>query len=49
MLRPFLIVVSPHRIDRGDLTKPVKDLLPVNIPAVQDGVTALQRLQDLRP
>ena len=48
VLRPFLVVVAPDRLDRGDLPKLLQDLPAADIPGVEDHVAALQVLNHLR-
>ena len=48
MLRPFLIVVAPHGVHRGDLRQLIQNGLLVDVAAVENGVTAVDYLQYFR-
>ena len=49
MLRPFLIVIAAHHIHRCYLFKTVKNILPVDISSVKDGVAPVQDIQYFFP
>ena len=46
---PFLVVVSPNHIDRRNLLQRVQNALVIDVPTVEDTVTAAQDFQDLLP
>ena len=46
---PFFVVVSPNRIDRRNSAQFLQNALIVDVPGVEDAVTASQNFQDIVP